>query len=161
MRLHHYTAILCAVSMGFMATSCNVSIVTQQTYSFSVEALDGCTNTSLTVNSGESLSFSAQGSASFGIQDGFKSDVDPSGHFRYIGSSTLPPDNVKYDSTALDGNSPVGSLLGKIGANGPVFFIGKSKSYRANQNGILFLCFNDNSQYLADNSGSYSVIITK
>ena len=161
MKLNHYTTMLCTVFIGLIATSCNVSVITQKTYTFSVNALDGCTNTNLTVTTGDSLSFGAQGSASFGIQDGFKSDVDPSGHFKYSGSSTLPIDNVKYDSTALDGNSPVGSLLGKVGLNGPVFFIGKSKSYQASQSGTLYLCFNDNSQYLSDNSGSYSVTLTK
>lgn len=53
---------------------------------------------------------------------------------------------------------PCWSLIGRIGASGSLFEVGKSTSFTARSSGHLYLGPNDN--YVGDNSGSWTASVT-
>ncbi len=58
---------------------------------------------------------------------------------------------------ALD-DFPYGMLVGKIGADGLAFPVGRDTSFTANASGFLYLSVNDNLGFYADNEGGYTVL---
>lgn len=57
-------------------------------------------------------------------------------------------------------DGPAGALIGRIGAGGDIFLVGDDSGViRARTSGRLYLTLNDD--YLADNSGSYQVRISR
>lgn len=69
----------------------------------------------------------------------------PEGHARFPAPSFYPV------------SGPGGTLIGRIGENGPPFFIGQRIRFAANREGILYLRINDD--ILSDNDGHVIVDI--
>lgn len=64
----------------------------------------------------------------------------------------------KYKTNLVDGH-PFGALVGRFGAAGSIFFLGKSWSAPASASGKLYLAINDN-RHWQNNLGSYRVLLT-
>lgn len=71
----------------------------------------------------------------------------PAGHDRYRSPAFYPLPGV-----------PGGALIGRIGENGPPFYVGKRLVRRADRDGQLYLRIDDD--ILTDNDGSVAVRIT-
>lgn len=110
-----------------------------------VEANQQWTSTGIAVNKGQRVTFRTTGQIAFGPNAGQTAGPD--------GNDTSR--NPAFPVPAL----PVGGLIGKIG-NGPAFPIGSNSQALVMQtDGVLMLGVND-SEY-GDNSGFFSVVITK
>lgn len=107
-------------------------------------------NTGIYIDSslGRSLSITATGIIGSVLS---LSVAGPAGLAQFAGVFTNP-DGSKV---TLNG----GSLVGKIGANGNVFFIGSSTTINPSVSGILYLGIFDGDGAYADNSGSFNVIV--
>jgi hypothetical protein len=101
------------------------------------------TDTGLTVNQGDRVAFQATGEINYG---------------RSPGQTATPNGGAERRANYPDPSVPVGALLGKIG-NGAPFAIGTQSPLSMPGSGRLMLGVNDNE--LADNSGSFSVIVAK
>jgi hypothetical protein len=110
-----------------------------------VEATQAWTDTGVTVNAGDHVVFNASGQIAFGRSPGQTSDPNGNGAER----------RANYPDPTV----PVGALIGKIG-NGAPFAIGmQTQALPMPAAGRLMLGVNDNE--LNDNSGFYSVTITR
>ena len=110
-----------------------------------VDAKQPWTDTGVTVNVGDHVAFQASGQIAFGRSPGQTSS--PSGN------------EAERRANYPDPTVPVGALLGKIG-NGAPFAIGmQTQPLPMPASGRLMLGVNDNE--LGDNSGFYSVTLTK
>jgi hypothetical protein len=110
-----------------------------------VNANQQWTNTGINVRAGDLIAFSASGRINFG--QGVTQTAGPEGN-----------DSLKRDTYPAAG-VPVGELIGRVG-NGPVFPIGSStQPIRMGANGTLMLGVNDDE--IGDNSGFFSVVITR
>ena len=78
----------------------------------------------------------------------------PEGHARYPAPAYYPLSNLHGSSRAVTG----GGLLGKIGANGRIFAVGKHVSTLAAMPGTLYLRINDD--ILSDNDGWVQVKVS-
>jgi len=105
-------------------------------------ASNGWTNSGLVVRRGQRLRITANGRVSLG-----------GGRFTTPeGIASLP------DRDKLMRNQPTGGLICVIGDDNDDFvFIGKSRDFVAQRDGVLFLGVNEGN--LADNSGAYDVVI--
>ena len=109
-----------------------------------VDARQAWTDTGITVNQGDRVVFQASGQIQFG---------------RSPGQSVTPDGGAERRAAYPEPNVPVGALIGKIG-NGAPFGIGtQSQPLPMPSSGRLMLGVNDNE--LGDNSGSFTVIVTK
>ena len=110
-----------------------------------VDAKQAWTDTGVTVNVGDHIVFQASGQIAFG---------------RSPGQTSAPNGNeAERRANYPDPTVPVGALLGKIG-NGAPFAIGmQTQPLPMPASGRLMLGVNDNE--LGDNSGFYSVTVTK
>jgi hypothetical protein len=103
---------------------------------------NGWTNTGLVVRRGQRLRISATGTVSLG--NGRTSTP--------VGITTL------YDKNKLMPNEATGALIAVIGDDNDDFiYIGRSRDFVAQRDGILFLGVNEGD--LSDNSGAYDAII--
>ena len=68
------------------------------------------------------------------------------------------PGSPAYKSNMVDGQ-PFGALVGRFGAAGDVFFIGKKASFAGKSNGRLGLAVNDNKHW-QNNIGTFLVTMT-
>ena len=68
------------------------------------------------------------------------------------------PGAPTYKTNLIDGH-PFGALVGRVGANGEVFFLGKKATKTGLPAGKLGLAINDN-RHWQNNLGTYSVIMT-
>jgi hypothetical protein len=110
-----------------------------------VDAKQPWTDTGVTVNAGDHIAFQASGQIAFGRSPGQTSD--PNGN------------EAERRANYPDPTVPVGALLGKIG-NGAPFAIGvQTQPLPMPASGRLMLGVNDNE--LSDNSGFYTVTVTK
>jgi len=110
-----------------------------------VDAKQPWTDTGVTVNVGDHVAFQASGQIAFGRSPGQTSD--PNGN------------EAERRANYPDPTVPVGALLGKIG-NGAPFAIGvQTQPLPMPASGRLMLGVNDNE--LGDNSGFYTVMVTK
>ena len=110
-----------------------------------VDAQRAWTDTGLNVNAGDRVVFSASGQIAYGQSAGQTSD--PNGN------------SAERRATYPDPSVPVGALLGKVGNSAP-FAIGmQTQPLVMPASGRLMLGVNDNE--LGDNSGFYSVTVTK
>lgn len=84
-----------------------------------------------------------------------------------VGSAPGSPAGDRVDcDTVSNGRTPLyiaeqlpcSSLLGRIGDNGAVFYVGEHAEFRANTSGQLYLGVNDNS--FGDNSGTWKAVVT-
>jgi len=105
-------------------------------------ASNGWTNSGLVVRRGQRLRINANGRISLGA-----------------GRSTTPDGLTNIpDRDKLMRNQPTGGLICVIGDDNDDFiFIGKSRDFVAQRDGVLFLGVNEGN--LADNSGTYDVVI--
>jgi hypothetical protein len=103
---------------------------------------NGWTNTGLVVRRGQRLRITARGSVSLGA-----------GHTSTpAGIQTLP------DRDKLMRNEATGGLIAVIGDDNDDFiFIGRSRDFVAQRDGVLFLGVNEGN--LADNTGAYDAVI--
>jgi hypothetical protein len=102
-----------------------------------------CTNTNIRVSRGERLAFN--GTGDINLREGASSGVGGS-PIQAGGRLPVP-------------NAGVGALIGRVG-NGPAFVIGANTAPMAMPgNGVLMLGVNDDNY--ADNTGSYTVTITR
>lgn len=103
---------------------------------------NGWTNSGLVVRRGQRIRINASGRASLG-----------SGRYSTpAGLPTLP------DRDKLMRNEPTGELIAVIGDNNDEFIpVGRSREFTAQREGVLFLGINEGN--LADNSGTYDVVI--
>jgi uncharacterized protein YigE (DUF2233 family) len=113
-----------------------------------VPAKEKWTTTLVTVQQGETISFSATGEIQW--SNGKDARVGPNG-------ST-------WKLKAKLGSYPVrtmgaGGLIGKIGANGAAFAVGERMTITASESGPVYLGINDN--FFTENSGNFKVTITK
>jgi hypothetical protein len=110
-----------------------------------VDAKQAWTNTGITVNAGDRVVFNASGQIAFGQGAGQTSD--PNGNA------------AERRANYPDPSVPVGALLGKVGNSAP-FAIGmQTQPLGMPASGQLMLGINDNE--LGDNSGFYTVTVTK
>jgi len=111
-----------------------------------VNANTAWTDTGVTVNTGDRVAFQASGEILFG---------------RSAGQTSTPDGNAAGRSGSYpDPSVPVGALIGRIGNNGKPFAIGsQTQPLPMPASGRLFLGVNDNE--LGDNSGAFTVIVTK
>ena len=110
-----------------------------------VDATQAWTDSGITVNAGDRIVFNASGQIAYGRSPG--QTADPNGN------------PAEKRATYPDPTVPVGALIGKIG-NGAPFAIGmQSQPLPMPASGRLMLGVNDNE--LADNSGFYTVTVTK
>lgn len=110
-----------------------------------VDATQAWTDTGITVNAGDRVVFNASGQIAFGRGAGQTSD--PNGNA------------AERRATYPDPSVPVGALLGKVGNSAP-FAIGmQTQPLGMPASGRLMLGINDNE--LGDNSGFYTVTVTK
>jgi len=101
-------------------------------------------DTGITVNAGDRVSFQASGQITYG---------------RSPGQTATPDGGADRRAQYPEPSVPVGALIGRIG-NGKPFGIGtQTQALTMPAAGKLMLGVNDNE--LADNSGSYTVIVTK
>ena len=103
------------------------------------------TDTRITVKSGDMVSFQATGQINFGQSPGQQAgpDGNPAAH------------SPNYPIAALN----AGTLIGKVGSSAPFGIGTNSAPVRMPASGRLMLGVNDNE--INDNSGSFSVVITK
>ena len=110
-----------------------------------VDARQAWTDTGITVNAGDRVAFSASGQIAYGR--GASQTADPNGN------------GVERRATYPDPSVPVGALIGKVGNSAP-FAIGmQTQPLGMPASGRLMLGVNDNE--LGDNSGFYTVTVTK
>jgi len=135
----NYTAPTAAVGTAGIAAGPN------QSRTVTVDARQPWTDSGITVNQGDHVVFLASGQIEFGRSAG--QTADPNGNAAQR-SANYPDPTV-----------PVGALLGKIG-NGAPFAIGtQTQPLPMPASGRLMLGVNDNE--LGDNSGAFTVIVTK
>jgi hypothetical protein len=110
-----------------------------------VDARQAWSDTGLTVNQGDRVVFRASGEIQFGTS---------------AGQTATPGGNPAWRRAVYpDPTVPVGTLIGKVGNSAP-FAIGmQSQPLVMPASGRLMLGVNDNE--LGDNSGFYSVVVTK
>src|SRR5262245_23452100 len=102
------------------------------------------TDTGITVNQGDRVSFQASGQISYG---------------RGANMTASPDGGAERRAQYPDPSVPVGALIGRVG-NGKAFGIGTQAQPLAMPGaGRLFLGVNDNE--LTDNSGSFTVVVTR
>jgi hypothetical protein len=110
-----------------------------------VDAKQAWTDTGITVNAGDRVVFNASGQIAFGQSAGQTSD--PNGN------------PAERRANYPDPSVPVGALIGKVGNSAP-FAIGmQTQPLGMPASGRLMLGINDNE--LGDNSGFYTVTVTK
>lgn len=110
-----------------------------------VDAKQAWTDTGVIVNTGDHVVFNASGQIAFG--QGVGQTADPNGN------------PAERRANYPDPSVPVGALLGKVG-NGAPFAIGmQTQPLGMPASGRLMLGVNDNE--LGDNSGFYTVTVTK
>jgi hypothetical protein len=110
-----------------------------------VDAKQAWTDTGITVNAGDRVVFNASGQIAFGQGPG--QTADPNGNA------------AERRANYPDPSVPVGALLGKVGNSAP-FAIGmQTQPLGMPAAGRLMLGINDNE--LGDNSGFYTVTVTK
>ena len=105
-------------------------------------ASNGWTNTGLVVRRGQRLRINASGRANLG------------------NNRTSTPDGLPSipDRDKLMRNQPTGGLIAVIGDDNDDFiFIGRSRDFVAQRDGVLFLGVNEGN--LSDNSGAFDVVI--
>ena len=107
-------------------------------------------NTGIYIDSSLNRSLTITASGSIGV--GVGQNNGPAGLSQYAGVFTNPDGST----VSLSGG---GGLIGKIGANGNVFFIGASTTITPNVSGILYLGIFDGDGSYADNSGSFNVVV--
>src|SRR6266700_1320117 len=108
----------------------------------SAGASNGWTNTGLVVRRGQRLRINASGRANLG------------------NNRTSTPDGLPSipDRDKLMRNQPTGGLIAVIGDDNDDFiFIGRSRDFVAQRDGVLFLGVNEGN--LSDNSGAFDVVI--
>jgi len=117
-----------------------------QSRTIRVDARQAWTDTGVTVNTGDQVAFQASGEILFG---------------RSAGQTATPDGNAEGRSPSYpDPTVPVGALIGRIGTNGKPFAIGmQTQPLPMPASGRLYLGVNDNE--LGDNSGAFTVIVTK
>lgn len=81
-------------------------------------------------------------------EDGWASDAD----------GLKKPGAPSYKTNLVDGH-PFGALVGRVGARGPVFFLGKKAVKTGLPSGRLSLAVNDN-RHWQNNIGTYKVMLT-
>jgi sRNA-binding regulator protein Hfq len=103
---------------------------------------NGWTNTGLVVRRGQRLRITASGRVNLGNN-------------RFATPDGLP--NIS-DRDKLMRNQPTGGLIGVIGDDNDEFiFVGRSRDFVAQRDGVLFLGVNEGN--LGDNSGFYEIVI--
>lgn len=130
----------------------NTSIVVDAKSNIRLNPASGfnAVNTGIYIDSslGRSLSITATGSIGIGVGQ----SNGPAGLSQFAGVFTNPDGS----RVSLSGG---GCLVGKIGANGNVFFIGNSITINPNVSGILYLGIFDGDGAYGDNSGSFNVVV--
>jgi hypothetical protein len=110
--------------------------------SIRVDARNAWTDTGITVNQGDRVSFQASGQIVYG----------PAGQ-------TATPDGSAERAATPDPNAPVGALIGKVG-NSAAFGIGtQTQPLVMPAAGRLMLGVNDNN--FVDNNGFFTVVVTR
>jgi hypothetical protein len=110
-----------------------------------VEATQAWTDTGITVKTGDLVAFRATGQIAFGQSAGQTASPDGKGDVR----------SPNYPVSAM----PAGGLIARIGTSAPFPIGSNTQPIRMGSNGRLFLGINDNE--LTDNSGFFSVVVTK
>lgn len=104
------------------------------------------TATGISLNSGERIEISATGNVSMGT-----------------GSPPMPPAGKPPDCGGKGGfpagEIPCWSLIGRIGEQGTIFYVGSKITFPAPQSGQLFLGVNDDN--FGDNSGAWTVTVER
>ena len=113
--------------------------------SISVDARQAWTDTGITVNQGDHVMFQASGQIQFG---------------RYAGQAADPNGNAaERRANYPDPTAPVGALIGRVGNSAPFGIGTQTQPLPMPASGRLMLGINDND--LSDNSGAFTVIVTK
>jgi hypothetical protein len=109
-----------------------------------VDATRAWTDTGITVNQGDRFSFQASGQINYG---------------RTNGQTATPDGGADRSANYPDPSVPVGALLGKVGNSAPFAIGSQTQPLGMPASGRLMLGVNDNE--LADNSGAYTVVVTR
>jgi len=118
-----------------------------------IPANQGWTDTTFTVNTGETLAVSAAGSIIV-TTDGHIPPMSPAG---FRPNCTAAEVYGKFFLPFPAFQLPCWSLIGRIGMNGPIFEVGTNTTFRAQSSGEFYLGVNDNN--LGDNSGNWTASI--
>lgn len=110
-----------------------------------VDAMQGWTSTGINVRAGDAVSFRATGRIGFGQGPTQTAGAD--------GNDTLRSNN--YPVAAM----PVGGLIGRVGNSAPFPIGSNTQPIRMPANGTLLLGVNDDE--ISDNSGFFSVVVTR
>jgi hypothetical protein len=103
-------------------------------------------DTGIDVNVGDKVAFQASGEVTFGRSAGMTAGPDGNGSVH----------NARYP----DPSAPVGALIGRVGQKGKPFGIGsQTQPLPMPASGRLYLGVNDNE--LGDNSGAFTVVVSK
>jgi PA-IL-like protein len=109
-----------------------------------VAANQAWTDTGITVNQGDRVAFQASGEIAYGRSAGQTATPDGG-----------PDRRAQYPVPSV----PVGALIGKVGNSAPFGIGTQTQPLPMPASGRLMLGVNDNE--LADNSGAYTVVVTK
>ncbi|MCL4560117.1 MAG: hypothetical protein M1281_05840 [Chloroflexi bacterium] len=118
---------------------------------FTLEANAGWMDSGSDVFAGLPVTITSTGEVAT-IADGVSTGPD--------GQENLCPPTEEEPACALDGY-PYGSLVGKIGVDGEPFLIGSSLTFTPTLSGDLYLIVNDNEGTYEDNTGSFTVYLSK
>ena len=131
----------------------NTSIVVDAKSNIRLNPASGlnAVNTGIYIDSSLNRSLTITATGSIGVGVGGITN-GPAGLSQYGGTFTNPDGST----VSLSGG---GCLIGKIGANGNVFFIGNSTTINPNVSGILYLGIFDGDSNYNDNSGSFNVVV--
>jgi PA-IL-like protein len=110
----------------------------------SVPGNQAWTDTGITVNQGDRVMFQASGEINYG---------------RSPGQTATPDGGADRRPNYPDPSVPVGALIGKIGNSRPFAIGTQTQALVMPASGRLMIGVNDNE--LADNSGSYTVVVAK
>ena len=109
-----------------------------------VYAYRGWQSTGIQLHTGDWYALRAEGTW---LYSPFAGPNGPEGHRRFLAPNFYPLPNVGG-----------GALIGRVGEDGPPFYVGKGMSGRVERNGLLYLRIDDD--LLGDNVGNVTIQVT-
>ncbi len=138
-------ALIAVAVLGRLALGARLAPISQEELAQTrIYAYRDWQSTGVQLHTGDQVTVWAQGTWLYSPVAGYHG---PEGHFRFSAPSFYPLPNVRG-----------GALIGRIGEDGSPFYVGKGTWVRAQQDGLLYLCIDDD--ILSDNDGYVTVKIT-
>jgi hypothetical protein len=109
-----------------------------------IYAYRGWQSTGIQLHQGDWYTIHAEGTWTYSP---FAGPNGPEGHRRFLAPGFYPLPGVRG-----------GSLIGRVGEDGPAFYVGRGMSGRVERNGLLYLRIDDD--LLGDNVGNVTIQVT-